>query len=121
MNDQEKTKNKGGRPPHKPTAETIKEVKALASFGVPQTEIAKYIGISHVTLEKYYRDILDTSAIKANSLVAQSLFKKTQGNGQGAVTACIFWLKARAGWKEVSQHEHHGALQINILPDDANL
>jgi hypothetical protein len=26
----------------------------------------------------------------------------TEGTGKEAVTACIFWLKCRAGWRDVS-------------------
>jgi hypothetical protein len=33
-------------------------------------------------------------------MVAQSLYQKALGNGNGAVAACIFWLKVRAGWVE---------------------
>ena len=58
------------------------------------------IGITVPTLVKWYRHELDTGQPKANSMVAQSLYQKALGNGQGAVTACIFWLKVRAGWVE---------------------
>jgi hypothetical protein len=51
-------------------------------------------------LHKWYRYELDTGMVKANSKVAQSLFEKATGSGQGAVTACIFWLKCRAKWVE---------------------
>jgi hypothetical protein len=91
---------KMGRKPHEPTEKDRRSVEAMSGHGVPELEIARVIGISHPTLRKWYLDELQTGHIKANSMVAQSLYKKAMGNGQGAVTACIFWLKCRAGWVE---------------------
>ena len=45
---------------------------------------------------------------KANAKVAENLFRKATGEGREAVTAAIFWLKARAGWKETSVKELTG-------------
>jgi hypothetical protein len=89
-----------GRPPHEATEKDRKQVEAMASYGVPELDIARVIGISAPTLRKWYSYELETGHIKANSMVAQSLFQKATGNGQGAVTACIFWLKCRAHWVE---------------------
>lgn len=101
-------KNKGGRPPHKPTAETRKQVESMAGFGIPEKDIGRSIGISDVTLRKHYREELDMGTVKANSAVAQSLYKKATGDGASSVTAAIFWLKTRAGWKETFVNEHSG-------------
>ena len=46
--------------------------------------------------------------IKANSAVAQSLFKKATGDGPQSVAAAIFWAKTRMGWKETVVNEHGG-------------
>jgi hypothetical protein len=32
--------------------------------------------------------------------VAENLYRKATGEGREAVTAAIFWLKTRAGWRE---------------------
>jgi hypothetical protein len=62
--------------------------------------------------------------------VAENLFRKATGEGREAVTAAIFWLKARAGWKEVDRHElvgdeHQPITQITRIilsaPDPAEL
>ena len=37
-----------------------------------------------------------------------NLFRKATGDGRESVTAAIFWLKARARWKETSINEHSG-------------
>jgi hypothetical protein len=85
---------------HEPNEKDRKTVETMASHGIPELEIAQVIGISAPTLRKWYRNELDTGATKANSMVAQSLYQKALGNGNGAVAACIFWLKVRAGWVE---------------------
>ena len=94
---------------HQPTDASRKQVEALASYGVPRHEIGKVAGICLATLAKHYGDTLDIAATKANSLVAQSLFNRAvKGDGAAATSAAIFWLKARAGWREKSSHEISG-------------
>ena len=100
--------NKGGRPPHEPTPELRRQVETMAGYGVPEDGIAHSIGISAPTLRKYYGDELKLGHVKANSAVAQSLYKKALGDGTASVTACIFWMKTRAGWKETAVSELTG-------------
>jgi len=90
---------------HQPTDDLRRQVRALAGMGVPHREIAPFIGISAPTLRKYYEAELHAGKWEANAKVAQSLFRKATGDGNGSVTAAIFWLKAQAGWKEASVHE----------------
>ena len=104
----EKRPNKGGRPPHQATDANRKQVETLAGFGITEDDIAMSLEISKPTLIKHYRRELDMGHIKANSAVAQSLYKKATGEGASAVTAAIFWLKTRAGWKETVVNEHSG-------------
>ena len=96
------------RPRHQPDAFHRRQVEALAGYGVPEAEIAGMVGIDPKTLRKHYRHELDFGHIKANAKVAENLFRKATGEGREAVTAAIFWLKARARWKEVSVNEHSG-------------
>ncbi|AHB77580.1 MULTISPECIES: hypothetical protein [Pandoraea] len=106
-----------GRKPFVPTAADRKMVETLAGYGVPHEDIALQIvnpqtskALDPKSLRRHFRSELDTGATKANSLVAQSLFKHATGTGKGAVTAAIFWMKVRAGWKEPPQRlEHTGA------------
>jgi hypothetical protein len=95
------------RKPHVPSDMGRRQVEAMASHGIPELDIARVIGISHPTLRKWYLYELQTGHIKANSMVAQSLYQKAIGSGQGAVTACIFWLKCRAGWVEPKPWDEH--------------
>lgn len=93
------------RAPHKPTAETMAQVEALSGYGVRHDEIALYLDIDPKTLRKHYRAQLDKGTVKANVGVARSLHKQaTEGN----VTAAIFWLKSRAGWREKQEVELTG-------------
>ena len=89
-----------------PTDEQRRTVKAMPGFGVPQPDIATHIGIDPKTLRKHFREELDRGSIEATAKVAQSLFNMaTTGNN---VAAAIFWMKARAGWREKQQIELSG-------------
>jgi hypothetical protein len=96
------------RPVHTPDPALRRQVEALAGYGIPELGIAKVIGIDPKTLRKHYRSELDLGHLKANSAVAQSLFKKATGDGPQSVTAAIFWAKTRMGWKETIVNEHGG-------------
>lgn len=94
-----------GRPSHRPDPVSRRQVEAMAGYGVPEVDIAGLIGVDAKTLRKHYRDELDHGHVKANVRVAENLFRKATGEGREAVTAAIFWMKARAGWREVNLHE----------------
>lgn len=84
---------------HIPTEKERRQVKMLAAMGVPDYDIAKVIGLSQPTMRKYFWRELEIGHIEANAKVAESLFKQATGEKPN-VTAAIFWLKCRAGWKE---------------------
>lgn len=101
---------------HRPTNKTRAEVMALTSFGVQQMEVAVYLGISDRTLRKHYRRELDTAVTKANAQVARSLFKNAVENDN--VSAQIFWLKTRAGFREQKEDDapkQDQAITINLV------
>ena len=104
-----RTDRRGHRPSHDTTESNRKQVEALASFGVPQADIARMLGICEKTLRKHYSDTLANAVMKANSMVAQSLFNRAiKGDGPSSTTAAIFWLKTRAKWSEREIHEISG-------------
>ena len=76
-------------------------------------------------LRAHYAKELDGGHVKANARVAESLYRKALGEGREGVTAAIFWLKTRAGWKETSAHEITGKdkqpITIVISAEDARL
>ena len=73
-------------------------MRASAGFGVTRENIARHIGVEPKTLRRHFRDELDLGAVEATAKVAASLFQMAiQGKN---VAAAIFWMKARAGWRE---------------------
>ena len=88
---------------HQPDAFHRRQVEAMAGYGVAETDIARVVGIDPKTLRRHYRDELDTGHIKATAKVAESLFRKATTDGAQSVTAAIFWLKTRGGWRESPQ------------------
>jgi hypothetical protein len=111
-----------GRRGHLPDPSSRRQVEAFAAYGAPETDIARVVGIDGKTLRKHYRDELDTGHIKANSKVAESLYRKATGDGPQSVTAAIFWLKTRAHWKETVIQESAGDITHTFVirvPEEA--
>ena len=84
-----------------PTAEQRRLARAMAGLGLPQEQIAFLLEIDPKTLRKHFRDDLDRGMAEANVKIAQSLFNMATTGC--SVAAAIFWLKARANWRE--KHE----------------
>jgi hypothetical protein len=97
-----------GRKAHKPDPFERRRVEAMAGYGVSEADIARVVGIDAKTLRRHYRNELSTGHIKAAAKVAESLFRKATTDGPQSVTAAIFWLKTRVGWKETTAHEIAG-------------
>ena len=83
------------------TEDQRRTVRAMSGFGIPHDDIAKMLDVDPKTLRKYFRRELDRGSIEATVKVAQSLFLMAT-SGQNTAAA-IFWMKARAGWRE--KHE----------------
>jgi hypothetical protein len=103
-----------GRKPHKPDSHSRRQVEAMAGYGIPEADIACVLEIDAKTLRKHYRRELDKGHIKATAKVAENLFRKATGEGREAVTAAIFWLKTRAGWKETVVQETRGEVRYVV-------
>ena len=111
------------RPKFQGTAEQRRTVETLAAYGTPEEELARNIGehgIDPKTLRKYFRHELNVGATKANSAVAQTLYKLATSGTCPAAT--IFWLKCRAGWKETNILQHSGPNggPIQVSNDELN-
>ena len=104
-----------GRRAHKPDPFLRRQVEAMAGYGVPETDIARVLAIDPKTLRRHYREELDTGQIKATAKVAEFLFRKATTEGPQYVTAAIFWMKTRGGWRETPQ-----AHQIDLAVRDLN-
>ena len=90
-----------------PTDEQRRTVRALSGYGVPQDGIAIHIGIDAKTLRKHFREELDRGSVEATAKVAQTLFHLA--TVEKNVPSVIFWMKARAGWRETVRQENTGA------------
>lgn len=66
--------------------------------GISQDQICEVLRISKPTLNKHYRDELDTAYSKANAKVVQTAFQLATSGKSAAMT--MFWLKTRMGWTE---------------------
>ena len=84
-----------------PTEDQRRTVRAMAGFGVPHDGIAILLEIDPKTLRRHFRRELDRGSVEATAKVAQTLFQLATVDRN--VGAAIFWMKARAGWRE--KHE----------------
>ena len=94
-----------GRPGHPRFVATDAQrnmVRVMAINGVPQDDICEVIGCGKPVLHREFRRELDLGMIEANAKVTASLFRMAMN---GNVAAAIFWLKARAGWRETDRVE----------------
>ena len=90
---------------HIPTEDSKKLVRNLAAVGTRYVDIAHKLDITDDTLRKHYKAELEDGRIDANAQIANTLFQNAKS---GNMTAAIFWLKTRAGWKETQVTELTG-------------
>jgi hypothetical protein len=89
----------------------------MTAYGLPELNIAEIVGIDPKTLRKHYRHELDNGQAKATAKVAESLFRKATGEGPQSVTAAIFWLKTKGGWRETPQSHQVAHYDVSELTD----
>ena len=90
------------------SGEQRRTVRAMAGFGMPVADIAAYLETDAATLRRHMGVELDRAALEANAKVAQALF--TMATQQHNVAAAIFWMKARALWRD---RPESGATQLS--------
>ena len=78
--------------------EQRRAVRAMAGYGAPRSSIAAYLRIDVPRLNALLGAELDQAEADANTKVARALFQ--MATRQNNVAAAIFWMKARAGWRE---------------------
>lgn len=119
----------------RPTQEQRNNVEAMIGFGIREGDVCKLIinhqtgkPISEPTLRKHFPREIETGQLKANTKVGQTLFQIATEcpDMRARMTACIFWMKTRAGWRETSVLQHEGVkdgnpIIIHIDPEDADL
>ena len=98
---------------YKPNDKDRQTVEQMSAVGIPQESIANVLKLSVDTITRHYKDELTTAASKANTKVAGMLYNKAI---RGDTACMIFWLKTRAGWREVNHHEVTGANGAPFVP-----
>lgn len=96
---------------HKATKRDREQVLLLSGLGVRDSDIAITLGITGPTLRKYYADDLAKGHAEANAKVAQSLFNMATNPDKPNVAAAIFWMKCRAGWRELDGGKKEEAIR----------
>lgn len=98
------------------TEETAEMVKRMALAGISQDQMAIAVGISKDTLYAYYKDEIEQTEPKAIAVVAGKLYQKCL---QGNLTAMIFYLKTRGGWREKQHIELENSTPLIAVYRDA--
>ena len=87
----------------KPTADSLKQIEALASRGTSLLKIVKSLGIGERKLYAHKRESqqIRQALEKGKAIGIVNMTNKLWDTAQaGNLTAMIFWLKARAGWRD---------------------
>ena len=90
-----------GKPAHVPTEQTRKIVGLALLAGFSHADTARELGISLSTLQKHYQPELESGGKSLLIRITATLARiATDVNHPKAVTAAIFWLKTKGGFKE---------------------
>ena len=104
-----------------PSPAAIEKIERLAGQGFRLDDIAIACDVSTPTLRRW-KDLPEVERaykkgrIEATSNVAERLYRLAM---DGEVAACIFWLKAQAGWSDRPQPEITDSADVVIyLPEN---
>ena len=86
---------------YKPTDDDYSKVEEMVTIGLDQHTIAKVMGISNATLNKYYSHNLAVGKEKRTARVAGVAYEMAISGESPSMTT--FWLKTQAGWSP----KHH--------------
>jgi len=86
---------------YKPTDDDYAKVEEMVTIGLDQHTIAKVMGISNATLNKYYAHNLAVGKEKRTARVAGVAYEMAVSGESPSMTT--FWLKTQAGWSP----KHH--------------
>ena len=89
-------KKRGGQNAHRPNDTTRRQVSGMALAGLTHERIARLIGISDECLRRHYRAELENEGFVLGE-IAQGLAQRAM---DGDTVSSIFYLKARAGWRD---------------------
>ena len=92
--------NKGGRPSHRPSLQTLNVVRMCVEFGIPQTDIARALGISRPTLTRHYGFEIKAGKARVYIRLVSNLLKMSNLKNTLGLKATIFALTRRFGWSK---------------------
>lgn len=115
-----------GRPPKKPPADAAERIEALAADGFSVNGVASSLGTSKDTLRKWFdadpelQEAFDRGREKERHTLHNALYRAATENGN--MTAAMFLLKSRHGYREGDQGETANRVSINFtLPGAMNM
>lgn len=122
-----KNPKKAGRP-SKLARLDLDQIKAMASLGLTEEEIALVVGVTARTIGHWkkkpeFLQAIKEGKIKADMQVTRSLYEQAIGDADKKiwpnVIACIFWLKNRQPdrWREKVDHDVNQKLQVPTALD----
>ena len=105
---------------YKPTDDDYSKVEEMVCIGLDQHTIAKIMGISNATLNKYYAHNLTVGKEKRTARVAGVAYEMAVSGESPSMTT--FWLKTQAGWSP----KHHVVVEdrqfdIQWASDEADI
>ena len=105
---------------YKPTDDDYSKVEEMVCIGLDQHTIAKIMGISNATLNKYYAHNLTVGKEKRTARVAGVAYEMAVSGESPSMTT--FWLKTQAGWSP----KHHVVVEdrnfdIQWATDEADI
>ena len=105
---------------YKPTDDDYSKVEEMVTIGLDQHTIAKVMGISNATLNKYYSHNLAVGKEKRTARVAGVAYEMAVSGESPSMTT--FWLKTQAGWSP----KHHVVVEdrqfdIQWASDEADI
>lgn len=110
-----------GRPRFEPTDRERAQIARLSRLGLTQEQMAAVLDINTTTLRIHFKRELECASIEATATVAETLYQiATNPEHPKAVTAAIFWMKARAGWRDHTRLELTGADGAPIKMETSN-
>lgn len=116
------SKKETGRPPVELTDKQIQEVETLSAV-LNTSQIADYLGISHVTFKAIReRDERVSFAYKKGKAraIASIAGNLIQSAKTGNTTAQMFYLKTQAGWKEREVEQSASTYNVTIVKPNEN-
>jgi hypothetical protein len=93
------------------------KVETMVALGLTHEQIGYVLGCTAKTLRKYYTKELANGKAKVDALIGGQLVKKALG---GNMTAIIFYLKTKCGWREQSDYGSEELPRLKIVFDQSN-